>query len=83
MLADINDLSDTELAELRREAYRVELPEGSDIESLEAAYTLAMESEHGTGAHVALLSMMNGLGFPVNGTQEAMELAGLILGVSK
>lgn len=75
-----SEVSDTELAELRKEANAPRLPEESDISSLEAAYDLAMSSEHGTGAHIALLSMMNGLGFSVTGTQEAMDLDGLILG---
>lgn len=75
-----NEVSDAELAELRKASYAHQLPEESDIPSLEAAYDLAMSSEHGTGAHIALLSLMNGLGFSVNGTREAMDLAGLILG---
>lgn len=54
---------------------KVALLDRDDIQDIQTHYDLAMESEHGTGNHLLLVSCLSGHGFRANGTDEAIEMA--------
>jgi len=53
----------------------VALLDDDDVQNIQTHYDLAMESEHGTGNHLLLMSCLSGHGFYANGTDEAIEMA--------